>query len=95
MAVPGWRGCYYFRFPAVSPQVIAVDELGEETDRRALQKAAACGCISWPLSMEATTQQSAWGNPACDRSLTAHNTKGKETDGMQMLGGFLITCWEL
>jgi len=29
---------------SMSPQVIAVDELGEETDRRALQKAAACGC---------------------------------------------------
>lgn len=26
---------------SMSPQVIAVDELGEETDRRALQKAAA------------------------------------------------------
>lgn len=29
---------------SMSPQVIAVDELGEEADRRALQKAAACGC---------------------------------------------------
>ena len=29
---------------SMSPQVLAVDELGEEADRRALQKAAACGC---------------------------------------------------
>ena len=36
---------------SMSPQVIAVDELGEETDRRALQKAAACGCglLAWLL----------------------------------------------
>ena len=29
---------------SMSPQVIAVDELGEEQDLRALRRAAACGC---------------------------------------------------
>lgn len=29
---------------SMSPQVIAVDELGEDADRQALRKAAACGC---------------------------------------------------
>ena len=29
---------------SMSPQVIAVDELGEEADRRALHQAATCGC---------------------------------------------------
>lgn len=58
---------------SMSPQVIAVDELGEETDRRALQKQRPAAVVCWPLCMERTrrTQQSAWVNPACDRYLTA------------------------
>ncbi len=58
---------------SMSPQVIAVDELGRKRTGGPYKKAAACGCglLATLHGTDETDAAKRLGNPACDRYLTA------------------------